>query len=209
MSIVETLAQSLGDIDEYLPKAPPPPPDQERRWKWIDGQWVEMKMGVAASWIGARLVTRLGLYAEQHGGDVFGADCGYEIFPHRPGKRRFPDVSFIKSGRLPENFSTSLAVFRIVPDLAIEAVSPNDLAEEINQRIDDYIRAGVPLLWVISPRLRTAQIHRANGSVTMLRHAGELSGEDVLPGLSIPFDFLWTRLADEKPESIKENGHAR
>jgi len=39
-------------------------------------------------------------------------------------------------------------------------------------------------VWVANPEERTVAIHRANGTVTLLRQQDEITGEDVLPGFA-------------------------
>jgi Uma2 family endonuclease len=70
----------------------------------------------------------------------------------------------------------------IAPDLAVEVVSPNDTAYEIDEKVREFLDAGVPLVWVVNPEQRTVEIHRANGFGTILRENDEISGEDVIPG---------------------------
>ena len=94
---------------------------------------------------------------------------------------RRPDVSFIRKERLPEG-PTSEGYIYIPPDLAVEVISPNDLAYEVDHKVVEYLDAGVALVWVINPEARTVRIHRRSGSLGWLREEDELSGEDVLPG---------------------------
>jgi Uma2 family endonuclease len=75
---------------------------------------------------------------------------------------------------------------KIVPDLAVEVVSPNDLAEDLEEKIVDYEKVGVPLVWVMNPRSRTVMVYRGDGSVSRLHEDDELSGEDVIPGFRCP-----------------------
>jgi Uma2 family endonuclease len=102
-------------------------------------------------------------------------------FPHEPGLVRRPDVSFVRFGRflgeaLPKGWC------KIVPDLAVEVVSPNDTAYEIDEKLEDYRKAGVPLVWVINPNSRIVWVIRGDGSVSHLIQDDELSGENVIPG---------------------------
>ena len=43
------------------------------------------------------------------------------------------------------------AAWHVVPDLAVEVISPNDLAVEVLRKLDDYFRAGVRQVWVVYP----------------------------------------------------------
>jgi Uma2 family endonuclease len=54
---------------------------------------------------------------------------------------------------------------KIPPDLVVEVVSPNDTAYELEDKLADYQKVGVPLIWVINPNSRTVRVHRSDGSV--------------------------------------------
>jgi Uma2 family endonuclease len=114
-----------------------------------------------------------------------GADCSYQCFPDRPRLVRKPDVSFICLGRLPEEREPEGHV-RIPPDLAIEVLSPNDLDYETDEKVAEYLAAGVRLVWVINPEYRTVLVYRADRSIAGAWEEGELDGEDVLPGFKCP-----------------------
>lgn len=74
------------------------------------------------------------------------------------------------------------------PDLAVEVVSPNDTAEEVDAKVMEWLNAGVPLVWVVSPGVRKVRVQRprnaALGPISMLGEEDAISGEDVLPGFS-------------------------
>ena len=84
--------------------------------------------------------------------------------------------------------STATATRYTPEDLlvAVEVVSPNDSAEDLEEKLDDYRTAGVPLIWVIYPELRKVKIFRHDGPAGELREDGVLSGEDVIPGFRCP-----------------------
>ena len=151
-------------------------------YELVDGHLVERNVGAVSSLVSAKLCQHLGNFNDERAiGWVFGIDSGYRCFPDAPNKVRKPDASFIRLERLPaealpEGFLT------IPPDLAAEVVSPNDLAYEIDRKVFEYLKAGVRLVWVINPALRSARIYRADGSISGLTEDDELDGEDVLPG---------------------------
>lgn len=131
---------------------------EAKNYELVDGRLVERNMGAESSWIGGRLHSRLDLFCDEHGlGWVWPADNGYQCFPHAPQLVRRPDVSFIRAGRLPGGQLPKGHV-RIPPDLVVEVVSPNDLVYEVEEKVDDYQKAGVPLIWVIHPENRTVFI---------------------------------------------------
>jgi Uma2 family endonuclease len=153
-----------------------------KSYELVGGQLVERKMGVESSWVAGRLHSWLDRFCQEHEiGWALLPDTGYQCFPHDPDLVRKPDVSFVRYGRFPGGVLPK-GWANIHPDLAVEVVSPNDTAYELDEKLEDYRKAGVPLIWVVNPNSRTVRIHRADGSVAYLREDEELSGEDVIPG---------------------------
>lgn len=72
------------------------------------------------------------------------------------------------------------------PDLAIEIVSPTDRASAIDEKVADYLRAGVLLVWVVYPKTRTVMRFQSNAQPQRLTVADTLDGGDVLPGFTLP-----------------------
>lgn len=139
-------------------------------------------MGMESSWIGGRLLRLLDTFADANRlGWVFPGDTSYQCFPFAPNLVRKPDVSFVRRGRLPGE-RLPLGNARITPDLAVEVVSPNDTYYEVERKVQEYLRAGVPLVWVVNPSTRMARVHRPGGSLTDLEAHQELDGENVVPG---------------------------
>jgi Uma2 family endonuclease len=161
-----------------------------------DGHLVEREMSMLSSWVGAALVGFVGPYVREHQlGWAWGADLGYTCFPDSPRKVRYPDVSFIRSVRLPGGLSVDEGYCDIPPDLAVEVVSPNERSYKVQKRVVEYLEAGVLLVWVIDPEIRRAHVYRRDGSVVWLREKDELSGEDVIPG----FRCRLASILPEKP----------
>ena len=116
------------------------------RYELIDGQLVERKMGAKSSYAATKLLIRFGSFVESNNlGLVFQADCGYQSFAEEPGRVRFADGSFICRGKLPED-RVPQGHCRVAPDLVIEAVSPNDTAYEVEDKIAQWLGAGVRLV---------------------------------------------------------------
>ena len=150
----------------------------------VDGKLVGRNMGMLAGWVASTINMLIRNHCQgREVGEVFSSDIGYRCFPDAPGKVRRPDGTFIRSERLPAD-AWQRGYCPVAPDLAIEVLSPIDLAIEVEQKIEEYRSAGVPLIWVVSPEARTVQVHRPDGSGARLRSDDELSGEDVLPGFS-------------------------
>jgi Uma2 family endonuclease len=155
-----------------------------RGYEFVDGRVQETGMGAEASWIQARLQRRVGGFVEAGGlGEPFEAEVMFQCFPHKPQQIRKPDVSFVRTGRLPGGAIPKGAI-SVAPDLVAEVVSPNERADDLAGKVDDFVRAGVPLIWVIYPDSRTVTVHTGR-TATTLTDADDLTGDPVLPGFRL------------------------
>jgi Uma2 family endonuclease len=158
-------------------------PDGDR-YELVDGRLVEPNPSVLASIVTAKLTARLGEYCHAHeAGWTFSPSCLYRCFPWRPLLVRKPDASFIRRDRLSFE-GLAAAILDIAPDLAVEVVSPNDEAEDLQGKVRDDLRAGTRLVWVVFPKARAVRVHRADKTGLDLDEVDPLPGEDVLPGFS-------------------------
>jgi Uma2 family endonuclease len=132
--------------------------------------------------IAANILIILGGFAKERNlGLINGAQGSYQIFPDDPKKFRVPEVSFTRRERPPETGPAD-GHGKIAPDLMVEVISPNDLAVEVSLKVQDFLGAGVRLVWVVNPFLRDVQVYRAGGRPSFLQASDTLDGEDVLPG---------------------------
>ncbi|MBX9622893.1 MAG: Uma2 family endonuclease [Gemmataceae bacterium] len=157
----------------------------------VDGIRVERNMGSESSWIGGELHARLRDYCRANRlGWVWPADSGFACF--RRKLVRFPDVSFVRYGRLPGE-RVPEGHLTIPPDLAAEVVSPHDEVLPFEEKLLDYRDAGVRLVWVIFPNTGTAWVYRPDGSGVFVGEDGLLDGGDVIPGFSVRLADLFPR----------------
>jgi Uma2 family endonuclease len=170
----------------------------QKDFELIDGELVsrygdpsESRVSILSSWVGGQIFGRIYNFCEgrQHGW-CFPADGGLQCFPDRPKTVRKPDVSFVKRERLGVD-QIGEGWLTLVPDLIVEVISPNDLAEEVEEKIEMFHKAGVPLIWVVSPTARNVRVLRSDGSTAVLREGDTISGEDVLPGFVCPVSSIF------------------
>jgi Uma2 family endonuclease len=148
----------------------------------VQGQLVRRNMGNRAASVAAELLILLGAFVRANKlGMLFSSDAGYRLDPKRPDNLRRPDVSFIRSGRLPNDIPSE-TYDGLAPDLAVEVVSPTDTSYELDRKVEEYLQAGVRLVWVVHPSVRRIDVFRPNRTITALRLNDELTGEDVVPG---------------------------
>ena len=158
----------------------------EGRYELIDGQLVVRKMGAKSSRVATRLVSRMEIFSDARGlGQVFQSDCGYQVFKPDGNRVRYADGSFIRTGRLPDDEPPE-GHCRIAPDIVLESVSPNDTAPEIEEKVGEWLAAGVRLVWVLYPNTQRIYVHKPGRTLTRLGPEDVLTGEDVLPGFKCP-----------------------
>ena len=154
-------------------------------YELIDGELRERNVSVLSNLVARpRSAESSVTTADPHDlGWLFAAELGYRCFPWKPRQVRRADVSFIRRERYSLEEIARDGFTTIPPDLAVEVVSPNDLAsKDVEEKVEEYLRAGVKLVWVVYPETRTVYVIRGDGTGYRLRSQDELSGEDVIPG---------------------------
>ena len=160
----------------------------------LDGVVVEKPGGGQSSAVSVRLLLRLGRFVKEAGlGWMFGATAGFVLFPDETMHVRKPDVSFVRKGRLKDE-KPSDGYDRLVPDFAFESVSPGDFADDIQTKIEEYLRAKVPLVWVAYPASKIVLAYRPDGTVQRFAADQPLVAEDLFPGFACPLADLFARV---------------
>jgi Uma2 family endonuclease len=112
-----------------------------------------------------------------------GAETGF-IISRDPDTIRAPDCAFVHKNRIPAS-GVPKKYWPGAPDLAVEVLSPSDSASEVLEKIDEWLTAGTRLVWVIDPERKVVSVHAPNRLTQKFRLTDHLSGEDVLPGLTL------------------------
>jgi len=156
--------------------------DEGKGFELVDGHLVEQHVSVLSCLVSGMVHALLAAYCHPRQlGWVFPQESGFQYDPTAPKKVRKPDAAFIRQDRLPES-EWNAGYCRIVPDLAVEVISPNDTFDEVDMKVQEYLRLGVQIVWVVSLRTRQVYVHRRDGTMAKVQEGEELSGEDVVPG---------------------------
>jgi Uma2 family endonuclease len=124
----------------------------------------------------------LGNFIKSHKlGTMRGAETGF-IIRHDPDTVLAPDASFILADRLPEKHPKSY--FDGPPDLAVEVLSPNDRASEVQTKIRDWLNAGCRAVWIVDPDTKSVTIYKSTHDIAVLNAADMLTDDRLLPGFS-------------------------
>jgi Uma2 family endonuclease len=157
----------------------------------VNGTVVEKIVGASEVEIAAILDQYLGMFVRTH---RLGRVVMEMIFPIDLAKdlERRPDVAFISHARWPFHRRVpNVAVWDMIPDLAIEVVSPANTANGVQEKVDEYFRAGVHQVWVVYPGQQTVYVYQSPTQIEVLRLGGELDGGELLPGFRLPLGALF------------------
>ena len=158
---------------------------------WVDGTLVEKAIGFEESRIAGELLFLVKFYLRQNDlGICVGADGMMRI---APGLVRIPDVSFLSWDSLPGRESPREPIPDLAPDLAVEVLREGNTKQEMTRKVREYFDAGVILVWLIDPRMRTARLFSTVEKSTLVRADQELSGGEVLPGFVLRLSDLLDR----------------
>ena len=166
-------------------------PRGDFRYELIEGELKQISpAGYDHGKIAARLTGALIQYVdEQRLGDVCAAETGFKL-KSNPDTVRAPDVAFIRQARVGEVGGVK-GYGAGVPDLVVEVNSPNEKVIEVEEKVQKWLEAGASLVWVISPKLRTATVYRSLTDIRTLTENDSLDGEGVVPGFSYPVAALF------------------
>ena len=172
----------LMTADELLAR-----PRNGVRSELIEGELIEMQPagffhGVTTNFLGTYLTVFVN---ENSLGLVTTAETGFRVSTN-PDTVLAPDVGYVAKDRLPADLSTLVGFFPGAPDLAVEVVSPGDTYHEVETKVARYLEAGTQLVWIVRPRQKRVEVHRADGTSALLSLDENLSGESVVPGFDLP-----------------------
>ncbi len=164
-----------------------------RLYELVDGVLVDKPMGLPESFLAMLLGRLLGNWVSPRNlGAVLGPDAMMRLAPEMV---RLPDVAFARWDRFPNRqVQVHVPVPDLVPDLAVEILSPSNTVDEIRRKRGEYFNRGTQVVWIIDPRARTVEVFTAPAVSTLLQQADTLDGGTVLPGFTLPLQQLFAEL---------------
>jgi Uma2 family endonuclease len=171
--------------------------DTEALYEVIDGQRKELPpMGVYETRVASLLDQRLGPFTDAQDLGRVVTEMLFNLAPIN--KQRRPDVAFVSYQRWKKAVPMPATnAWDVVPELAIEVVSPTDRMVEVLEKVREYFQAGAQLVWLVLPSERLIYVYQSPTQIQVLTHADTLSGGAIVPGFQFPVASLFT----EAPQS--------
>jgi Uma2 family endonuclease len=158
-------------------------PDDHMRHELIEGEVTSFPL---ADYEHGKVVFGVVALVSQHlvhhpAGHAFAAGTGFQI-AWDPDTVRAPDLAFVSNARV-GGVCAGGGFGRGAPDFAVEVISPDDAYAEVDLKVEQWLRAGARLVWVVNTRTQKVMVHTPDAIVN---RAGRdtLDGGDVLRGFS-------------------------
>jgi Uma2 family endonuclease len=166
-------------------------PENEGRWfELVRGEVIELPPPTKIHGVVSMNVAgQLWMYTrQQRKGYITTNDAG-TLLERDPDTVRGPDIAFFTDAQRFEDLRPKYG--EEPPVLAVEVLSPDDRAARVLAKVDDYLRNGVRVVWLVDPEGRTVRVYRPNMPTTNLAADDEITGGDELPGFRCPVrDFF-------------------
>ncbi|ACK66815.1 protein of unknown function DUF820 [Rippkaea orientalis PCC 8801] len=137
----------------------------------------------------ASLISQVWLWNEQTQlGIVFSSST---VFCLPNGGKRSPDVAWVKLDRWQGLTEQEQEKFPpLCPDFVIELRSKTDNLEDLQEKMAEYLDAGLRLGWLINPQHQQVEIYRPNHNTEIVSLPTCLSGENVLNNFVLDIPLL-------------------
>lgn len=117
------------------------------------------------------------------------------LFNLRPDvdRDRRPDVAFISAERWPLGTRAPKGVdaWPVIPDLAVEIVSPSNTSSGVLTKIEEYFAAGVKRVWVLHSDQSKVYDYQSPTTLRVLAAGDELDCADLFPGFRVSLRRLF------------------
>ena len=152
----------------------------------VDGEIVEMSPGgFTHSTVTSNIHYILREFATRKRlGRVLTNELGIHV-QQSPPRSRGADVAFISYETLPAGEAPT-GFLTFPPDLIVEVLGDDDTLAKLREKVGDYLRFGVRLVWIADPRTRSVTCFAPGEPEKVVQGGESIDGSDVLPGFEIP-----------------------
>ncbi len=108
------------------------------------------------------------------------------------GNDRKPDVAFVSFTRWPQTRPIPrVHAWPVIPELAVEVISPTDKAFDVIAKVREYFAAGVQQVWQVYSHTEQVFVFTAATQVRIVTRTDDLVGDPVVPGFRLPLAELF------------------
>lgn len=139
------------------------------------------------------VIIQLGGWAKTDGrGRTFGMSSMF-ILP--TGAAFSPDAAWVSHERLAKMPKEQRRRFMpVCPQFVVEVMSPSDRIPKAKAKMEEWLRGGVELAWLIDGDASTVYIYRAGRDVEKCTGITTLAGEGSIAGFTLDLTEIWAGL---------------
>ena len=174
-------------LDEFLEL-----PETEPASEFMYGRIVQKDMpSTLHALITSRVIFLMQLYLHAAGIRAYVMDNARHA-QRDEGRAYLPDVELVLRENMPKDRRTlQRGPIEMRPDIAIEVLSPGTGAGRLADRVAFFLRAGVPLTWIIDPIERSLTAFRPSQPSSYHEAPDAVDGAPVLPGFKLDLTELF------------------
>ena len=150
--------------------------------------------GFLSSARAAAIITQIGNWIAAAGSGFVTGEAGF--FRTVGAGRRAPDVAWTSPERAAAAIAGDEGVGPLCPDFLVEILSPTDRLPTLQEKMEMWLEQGVRLAWLLDPHDNVAWIYRPGREPEQLDRPQTLSGENILPNLTVNLAQIWTAPVD-------------
>ena len=180
-----TTATAIEDSNTLPAISAPEPPGDDILYEVVDNLIRELPpMGAREVDLASTLIRILSNFAWSHQLGRVESEMLFLLDAAKNLQRR-PDLALVSFERWPRDRRIPAEpAWEVVPNLAIEVISPKNLAYDVVQKIEDYFTTGVVRVWVIYPNVSKIYDYESPSSVRILTSVQSLEGGTVIAGVA-------------------------
>ncbi len=146
--------------------------------------------GSRTSRMNSRIIRLLDEWAEAEGrGITFDSNGGFNL---PDGSMRAADAAWVARSRWDALTDAEQSRYApLCPDFIIELRSPNDSLAELQQKMEQWIKNGAQLGWLIDPEDKTISVYRPDEQLEILTHPTSVQGNGVVAGFELVMARIW------------------
>lgn len=169
-----------------------PATEPEGLYEVVDGQVREKhEMGIPQIQMAVDFLGLLYPFVRSHGLGRVNMEMLY-LLDRETNLQRRPDVAFVSADRWPlDREMPEGSAWDVVPDLAVEIISPTNRSGDDLRKIAQYFQAGVKQVWVVYPSVEQVYVYRSPTEVRILTRADVLDASPVMPGFQVSVNDLF------------------
>ncbi|HMD47566.1 MAG TPA: Uma2 family endonuclease [Bryobacteraceae bacterium] len=158
------------------------PFEEDKRYELDEGELIEMtRPAYRHNYVLANLLFEVTLDLRQSG--IGQALLSENLYALSPKTRRSPDLAVMLGDRREE--LKDATVIPIIPEIAVEVLSPSETKRMVQRKLKQYFAAGVKEVWLVEPEASRVEIWAGPNLPARALTGNDILTSPLLPGFEL------------------------